>query len=39
MKLDFYDDNDLALIIKNNALKLDLDLSDKTLENIAKKSR
>jgi len=39
MKLDFYDNNDLALIIKNNALKLGLDLSDNTLGNIAKKSR
>ena len=39
LKLDFYDENDLALIIKNNAKKLELDLSDEILLVIAKKSR
>ncbi len=39
MKLDFYNDDDLALIIENNAKKLDLNLWEKTLENIAKRSR
>ncbi len=39
LKLDFYDENDLALIIKNNAKKLELNIWEKTLEIIAKKSR
>ena len=39
LKLDFYWVKDLALIIKNNAIKLNLDLSDEVLKNIAKKSR
>jgi len=39
LKLDFYDDNDLALIIDNNAKKLELDLPEKTLWVIARKSR
>jgi Holliday junction DNA helicase RuvB len=39
LKLDFYDDNDLALIIDRNAKKLDLDLNEEILEIIAKKSR
>jgi Holliday junction DNA helicase RuvB len=39
LKLDFYDQDDLALIIERNAKKLDLDLNEEILEVIAKKSR
>ncbi len=39
LKLDFYDENDLSLIIHNNTKKLDLDLWEDVLEIIAKKSR
>jgi len=39
LKLDFYDENDLALIIDKNAKKLEIDFNDKTLEIVAKKSR
>ncbi len=39
LKLDFYSNNDIWIIIKNNTKKLDLDLDSKVLENIAKKSR
>lgn len=39
LKLDFYDENDLALIIKNNAKKLKIDFNEKTLSIVAKKSR
>jgi len=39
LKLDFYDIDDLALIIKNNTSKLDLFLNDISLQTIAKKSR
>jgi len=39
LKLDFYDTDDLALIIKNNTSKLDLFLNDISLQTIAKKSR
>jgi Holliday junction DNA helicase RuvB len=39
LKLDFYDENDISLIIHNNAKKLELDLSELVLENISKKSR
>jgi len=39
LKLDFYDNEDLALIIEKNAKKLELDLSEESLKVIAKKSR
>jgi Holliday junction DNA helicase RuvB len=39
LKLDFYDENDLALIIDKNASKLEIDFNEKTLEIVAKKSR
>ncbi len=39
LKLDFYSNDDIWLIIYNNTKKLDLDLNEATLENIAKKSR
>ena len=39
LKLDFYSHEDIWLIIHNNTKKLDLDLNESTLENIAKKSR
>jgi len=39
LKLDFYSHEDIGLIIHNNTKKLDLDLNESTLENIAKKSR
>jgi len=39
LKLDFYDESDLALIIENNAKKLDIEFREKTLEIVAKKSR
>jgi Holliday junction DNA helicase RuvB len=39
LKLDFYSYDDIWLIIHNNTKKLDLNLNEITLENIAKKSR
>lgn len=39
LKLDFYSQEDIWLIIHNNTKKLDLNLTEDTLENIAKKSR
>ncbi len=39
LKLDFYDENDLSLIIHKNSKKLELDLNEHTLEIVAKKSR
>ena len=39
LKLDFYDEDDLSLIIENNANKLDLNLSKDTIRLVAKKSR
>ncbi len=39
LKLDFYSDDDLALIIQKNAKKLDLNLSEEILLIISKKSR
>ena len=39
MKLDFYDENDIGKIIKNNCSILELELCDKTTSIIAKKSR
>jgi Holliday junction DNA helicase RuvB len=39
LKLDFYSIDDIWLIIHNNTKKLELDLNNATLENIAKKSR
>lgn len=39
LKLDFYDESDLSLIIHNNSKKLDLHLPEEVLETIAKKSR
>ena len=39
LKLDFYTEDDLALIIKNNAKKLDLNLKEDILLTIARKSR
>ncbi len=39
LKLDFYSHEDIWLIIHNNTKKLNLDLNEMTLENIAKKSR
>ena len=39
LKLDFYSHDDIGLIIHNNTKKLELELNEVTLENIAKKSR
>ncbi len=39
LKLDFYSQDDLALIIKNNAKKLKINFCEKTLDIVAKKSR
>jgi len=39
LKLDFYNESDLSLIISNNAKKLEIDFNEKTLEIVAKKSR
>lgn len=39
LKLDFYNLNEISLIIHNNAKKLELSFDDIILENIAKKSR
>ena len=39
LKLDFYSNEDIWLIIHNNTKKLKLDLNEATLKNIAKKSR
>lgn len=39
LKLDFYSQEDLSLIIHNNAKKLDLELDEYILQDIAKKSR
>lgn len=39
LKLDFYNEDDLSLIIKNNAKKLKIDFSDDTIKVVAKKSR
>ena len=39
LKLDFYQDNEVAQIISNNSHTLDLGLSDETIEIISKKSR
>jgi Holliday junction resolvasome RuvABC ATP-dependent DNA helicase subunit len=39
LKLDFYDENDLSLIIDKNSKKLKLELTEHTLEVVAKKSR
>jgi Holliday junction DNA helicase RuvB len=39
LKLDFYDENDLSLIIDKNSKKLELKLTEHTLEVVAKKSR
>jgi Holliday junction DNA helicase RuvB len=39
LKLDFYSEDDIGLIIHNNASKLNLVLEDDILENISKKSR
>jgi len=39
LKLDFYSNEDIWLIIHNNTKKLELDLNEATLKNIAKKSR
>jgi Holliday junction DNA helicase RuvB len=39
LKLDFYSHDDIWLIIHNNTKKLNLELNEITLENIAKKSR
>ena len=39
LKLDFYSHDDIGLIIHNNTKKLELNLNEETLENIAKKSR
>jgi holliday junction DNA helicase RuvB len=39
LKLDFYNSNDIAKIIKNNSYKLELKLNDEVIENISKKSR
>ena len=39
LKLDFYDENDLALIIENNAKKLEINFNEETLKIVAKKSR
>jgi len=39
LKLDFYNEDDLSLIIDNNAKKLELDFNETTLKNVAKKSR
>ena len=39
LKLDFYNESDLSLIIHNNSKKLDLNLGENVLETIAKKSR
>ena len=39
LKLDFYNESDLSLIIHNNSKKLNLNLGENVLETIAKKSR
>ncbi len=39
MKLDFYNEEDLTKIIRKNAKKLELNLWENTLKNIAKRSR
>ncbi|MDA7494872.1 Holliday junction branch migration DNA helicase RuvB, partial [Candidatus Gracilibacteria bacterium] len=39
LKLDFYKDSEIAIIINNNSDILDLGLSDSTIEIISKKSR
>jgi Holliday junction DNA helicase RuvB len=39
LKLDFYGEDDLALIIENNAKKLEINFNEKTLKIVAKKSR
>jgi Holliday junction resolvasome RuvABC ATP-dependent DNA helicase subunit len=39
LKLDFYNSSELSEIILKNAKKLEVPLTDKTAENIAKRSR
>jgi len=39
LKLDFYNEDDLALIIENNAKKLEINFNEETLKIVAKKSR
>ena len=39
MKLDFYKEDELSQIIKNNALKLDINLKDDIISIISKRSR
>jgi len=39
LKLDFYNENDLSLIIKNNSIKLNLEFGNNVIEKVAKKSR
>jgi len=39
LKLDFYNNEDISIIIHNNCKKLELNLTESTIEVVAKKSR